>query len=185
MPNISLAFAAVLLSAGVAAAQTPAAQAPAAQTTVVPSAPVAAPPVAPAGDVIETLRASGRFSTFLKASDLVGLTAFVKGLPAVTVLAPSDSAFAQLPAGEIDRLLAQANRAELQKLVLRHLINARVPFETFKGAETSAPTLGGETIKLAGDEPPTVGGAPVSQVDVNATNGVVHVLDRVIGAPAG
>lgn len=179
MTKLTLAIAAVFLSAGVAAAQTPAAS-PAPVAAVAP----AAPPVTPAGDVIETLKASGRFSTFLKASDLVGLTAFVKGLPAVTVLAPSDAAFAQLPAGEVDRLLAQANRAELQKLVLRHLINARVPFETFKGAETSAPTLGGETVKLAGDEPPTVGGAPVSQVDVNATNGVVHVLDRVITAPA-
>ncbi len=179
MTKLPLAIAAVFLSAGVAAAQTPAAS-PAPVVAVAP----AAPPVTPAGDVIETLKASGRFSTFLKASDLVGLTAFVKGLPAVTVLAPSDAAFAQLPAGEVDRLLAQANRAELQKLVLRHLINARVPFETFKGAETSAPTLGGETVKLAGDEPPTVGGAPVSQVDVNATNGVVHVLDRVITAPA-
>ncbi len=179
MTKLPLAIAAVFLSAGVAAAQTPAAS-PAPVAAVAP----AAPPVTPAGDVIETLKASGRFSTFLKASDLVGLTAFVKGLPAVTVLAPSDAAFAQLPAGEVDRLLAQANRAELQKLVLRHLINARVPFETFKGAETSAPTLGGETVKLAGDEPPTVGGAPVSQVDVNATNGVVHVLDRVITAPA-
>ena len=179
MTKLPLAIAAVFLSAGVAAAQTPAAS-PAPVVAVAP----AAPPVTPSGDVIETLKASGRFSTFLKASDLVGLTAFVKGLPAVTVLAPSDAAFAQLPAGEVDRLLAQANRAELQKLVLRHLINARVPFETFKGAETSAPTLGGETVKLAGDEPPTVGGAPVSQVDVNATNGVVHVLDRVITAPA-
>ena len=179
MTKLPLAIAAVFLSAGVAAAQTPAAS-PAPVAAVAP----AAPPVTPAGDVIETLKASGRVSTFLKASDLVGLTAFVKGLPAVTVLAPSDAAFAQLPAGEVDRLLAQANRAELQKLVLRHLINARVPFETFKGAETSAPTLGGETVKLAGDEPPTVGGAPVSQVDVNATNGVVHVLDRVITAPA-
>ena len=179
MTKLPLAIAAVFRSAGVAAAQTPAAS-PAPVVAVAP----AAPPVTPAGDVIETLKASGRFSTFLKASDLVGLTAFVKGLPAVTVLAPSDAAFAQLPAGEVDRLLAQDNRAELQKLVLRHLINARVPFETFKGAETSAPTLGGETVKLAGDEPPTVGGAPVSQVDVNATNGVVHVLDRVITAPA-
>jgi len=180
MPKLSLAFAVVCLSAGVAVAQTPAP--PAAPVTA--TAP-AAPALAPAGDVIDTLRASGRFSTFLKASDLVGLTGFVKGLPAVTVLAPSDAAFAQLPAGEVDRLLAPANRAELQKLVLRHLINARVPFETFKGADTSAPTLGGEAVKLSGDEPPTIGGAPVSQVDVNATNGVVHVLDRVITSPAG
>ena len=179
MPKLPLAFAAHFLSAGAAVAPTPAAPlAPA-----VAAAPTA-PAVVPTGDVIDTLRASGRFSTFLKASDLVGLTAFVKGLPAVTVLAPSDAAFAALPAGEVDRLLAQANRAELQKLVLRHLINARVPFETFKGAETSAPTLGGEAVKLTGDEPPTVGGAPVSQLDVNASNGIVHVLDRVIIVPA-
>ena len=182
MTKLPLAFAALFLSAGVAVAQTPAAPAePAAP--VAPAAP-AAPALTPSGDVIDTLKASGRFTTFLKASDLVGLTAFVKGLPAVTVLAPSDAAFALLPAGEVDRLLAQANRPELQKLVLRHLINARVPFETFKGAVTTAPTLGGEAVQLSGDQPPTIGGAPVSQVDVNAANGVVHVLDRVILAPA-
>ena len=179
MKKLSLALAAVLLSAGVASAQTPS----------VPAEPAAGvapavPALSPAGDVIDTLKASGRFSTFLKASDLVGLTAFVKGLPAVTVLAPSDAAFAMLPAGEVDRLLAQANRAELQKLVLRHLINARVPFEAFRGAETSAPTLGGESIRLNGDAQPTIGGAPVAQMDVNATNGIVHVLDRVLTAPA-
>lgn len=134
--------------------------------------------------MIDTLKASGRFTTFLKAADLVGLTAFVKGLPAVTVLAPSDAAFAQLPAGEVDRLFAQANRAELQKLVLRHLVNARVPYETFKGAETSAPTLGGESVQLNGDTPPTIGGAPVSQLDVNAANGIVHVLDKVLAGPS-
>jgi uncharacterized surface protein with fasciclin (FAS1) repeats len=179
MPKFSIALLALLLSAGAAAAQTPPAP-------VAPPAPVtpALPVVTPAGDVIETLKASGQFTTFLKASDLVGLTAFVKGLPAVTVLAPADAAFAQLPAGELDRLLAQANRAELQKLVLRHLINARVPFETFKGAVTSAPTLGGEVVELNGDQPASVGGAPVVQADVMAANGVVHVLGLVISAPA-
>jgi len=179
MSKISIALLASLLSAGAATAQTPPAP-------VAPAAPVAPslPVVTPAGDVIDTLKASGQFSTFLKAADLVGLTAFVKGLPSVTVLAPADPAFAQLPAGEVDRLLAQPNRAELQKLVLRHLINARVPFETFKGAVTSAPTLGGEVVELNGDQPPTIGGAPVIQADVMATNGVVHVLGRVIPAPA-
>lgn len=178
MPKSFLAVVAILLSAGVAAAQTPAAPAAA----PAPPAP-AVPVVAPAGDVIETLRASGQFTVFLKAADLVGLTAFVKARPDVTILAPTDAAFALLPAGELDRLLAQANRAELQKLVLRHLINARLPFEAFKGAVTSAPTMGGETVQLNGDQPPTVGGAPVVQADVLASNGVVHVLGKVIATP--
>lgn len=179
MPKLSIALIALFLSAGTAAAQTP-------QAPVAPAAPVtpSLPVVTPAGDVIDTLKASGQFTTFLKAADLVGLTAFVKGLPAVTVLAPADAVFAQLPAAEVDRLLAPANRAELQKLVLRHLINARVPFEAFKGAVTSAPTLGGEVVELNGDQPPTIGGAPVVQADVMATNGVVHVLGRVLSAPA-
>lgn len=178
MPKSFLAVVAILLSAGVAAAQTPAAPAAA----PAPPAP-AVPVVAPAGDVIETLRASGQFTVFLKAADLVGLTAFVKARPDVTILAPTDAAFALLPAGELDRLLAQANRAELQKLVLRHLINTRLPFEAFKGAVTSAPTMGGETVQLNGDQPPTVGGAPVVQADVLSSNGVVHVLGKVIATP--
>ena len=59
-----------------------------------------------------------------------------------------------------------------------------MPFETFKGAVTSAPTLGGEVVELNGDQPASVGGAPVVQADVMAANGVVHVLGRVISAPA-
>lgn len=184
MSKFLLALVSVLASAGLAVAQTPA---PPATPVALPApAPVAilSAPVVVSGDVIETLRGSGQFSAFLKAADLVGLTAFVKARPDVTVLAPVDAAFGILPAGELDRLLAPANRAELQKLVLRHLINARVPFETFKGAVTSAPSMGGETLELNGDMAPTIGGAPVIQADVVATNGVVHVLGRVISPPA-
>lgn len=179
MSKSVLALVILGLTSGVALAQTPAAPAPAA-----PAAAPAQPLVSPAGDVVETLRASGQFGLFLKAADLVGLTAFVKARPDVTVLAPTDAAFALLPAGEADRLFAEANRAELQKLVLRHLINARVPFSEFKGAVRSAPSMGGEAIELNGDAAPTVGGAPVVQADVMATNGVIHVLGRTIASPA-
>lgn len=179
MLKLSLALVALLLSAGVAMAQIPAgASAPPASVSP------PAPQVVPSGDVLETLRASGQFTVLLKAADLVGLTAFVKGRPDVTVLAPNDNAFALLPAGELDRLLAPGNRADLQKLVLRHLINTRVPFATFSGAVTSAPTMGGESVELNGDQPATIGGAPVIQSDVMATNGVVHVLGKVITPPA-
>lgn len=181
MPKVFLVLAGLFLSAGVAAAQTPAAQTPAAPAAASP-APASAP-VTASGDVIDTLKASGQFTSFLKAADLVGLTAFVKSRPDITLLAPTDAAFAQLPPGEASRVFEEANRADLQKLVLRHLINARVPLADFKGAVRSAPTMGGEAVELNGDEPPSVSGSPIVQADVIASNGVVHVLGKVITPP--
>jgi uncharacterized surface protein with fasciclin (FAS1) repeats len=176
MPKVFIVIACLAMSAGVASAQTPVAP------VAVPAAPVAAP-VTPSGDVIDTLKAAGQFTTLLKAADLVGLTAFVKSRPDITLLAPTDAAFALLPPGEADRLFAEANRADLQKLVLRHLINARVPLADFKGAVRSAPTMGGQAVELNGDEPASVSGAPIVQADVAASNGWVHVLGKVIPPP--
>ncbi|OXE37623.1 MAG: hypothetical protein CGW95_00415 [Phenylobacterium zucineum] len=99
------------LMSGIAFAQTP----PAASATVAPPATPAWVPVAAAGDVIDTLKASGQFTIFLRSADAVGLTAFVKSLKDVTVLAPTDAAFRSMAPADIQALMALANRGELQK----------------------------------------------------------------------
>ncbi len=105
-------FAVLLLSGGAASAQVPAA----------PAAPSAAPallsaPVAPAGDVIETLRASGQFTTFLRAADLVGLTAFVKARPDITVVAHRDRWLMRAPdATSLANAIADTERPANAKL---------------------------------------------------------------------
>lgn len=164
------------LMSGAAFAQTPAPAAP----------PVAASlaPVAPAGDVIDTLKASGQFTIFLRSADAVGLTAFVKSLKDVTVLAPTDSAFRSMPTADIQALMALANRAELQKTVLYHFIPARVPTADFAGAARTAVTLAKLPVEMEGGKPPGVNGVAFVQMDIVTSNGVIHVIDKVLSPNA-
>ena len=164
------------LMTGVAIAQTP-----------VPAAPPAAPawmPVSTAGDVIDTLKASGQFTIFLRSADAVGLTAFVKSLKDVTVLAPTDAAFRSMPTADIQALMALANRAELQKTVLYHVIPARVPTADFMGAARTAVTLAKLPVEMQGGKPPGVNGVAFVQSDIVTSNGVVHVIDKVLSPNA-
>jgi uncharacterized surface protein with fasciclin (FAS1) repeats len=164
------------LMSGVAFAQTPA--------PVAPSVAASLAPVAPAGDVIDTLKASGQFTIFLRSADAVGLTAFVKSLKDVTVLAPTDSAFRSMPAADIQALMALANRAELQKTVLYHFIPARVPTVDFAGAARTAVTLAKLPVELEGGKPPGVNGVAFVQMDIVTSNGVIHVIDKVLSPNA-
>lgn len=168
------------LMSGVAFAQTPAAATPPAAA---PSAPVWTP-VAPAGDVIDTLKASGQFTIFLRSADAVGLTAFVKGLKDVTVIAPTDAAFRSMPAADIQALMALANRAELQRTVLYHFIPARVVTADFAGAARTAVTLAKLPVEMEGGKPPGVNGVAFVQADIVASNGVIHVIDKVLSPNA-
>ncbi|WP_304166042.1 fasciclin domain-containing protein [Phenylobacterium aquaticum] len=190
LPTRSLIAGALMaLAAGAASAQTPAAAAvPAAMPAPAAApAPVAAPPVVAAGDVVDTLKASGQFTLFLKATDATNLTGFLKANKVETVFAPSDAAFAALPAGELARLMAPANRAELQKLLIYHMINASVPSSEFKGAQRQARTMAGLPVELDGGEMLMVNDAMIVQADIMATNGVIHVINKVLSpatAPA-
>lgn len=163
---------------GVAFAQTPA---PA------PASPPAAPayvPVVASGDVIDTLKASGQFTIFLRSADAVGLTAFVKGLKDVTVLAPTDTAFRSMPTADIQALMALANRAELQRTVLYHFIPARVATADFDGAARSAITLAKLPVEMEGSKPPGVNGTAFLQSDIVTSNGVIHVIGKVLSPSA-
>jgi len=174
------ALAVLSLTASVASAQ----PAPVAQA---PAAPVVAPAVVPVvatGDVVDTLRASGQFTVFLKGTDATNLTGFLKARKDITIMAPTDAAFAALPPADLARLLAPANRGELQKLLLYHLINARVPLSEFKGAIRSAPTLAGLPVDLNGGDVLLVNAAPIQQADVLASNGVILVLSSVLNPAA-
>merc|ERR1739838_677418 len=110
----------------------------------------------------------------------LGLVDTLKGAEALTVFAPSDDAFAKLPAGTLESLSPEAAK----EIVLRHVVTAKVP----AAAVTSGPveTIGGEVIDLvktsSGGVQISYGGKKINVVaaDVNASNGVIHVLDNVI-----
>ena len=161
----------------------PAAQAGAAERAGVAGS--AGGEVKPNGDMVETLKASGQFNTLVKALDATNLTGVLKNNSNLTVFAPTDQAFAALPAGELDRLMKPENRADLQKLLTYHLVNARLDSTRIDGAKGPVPTVAGENIQLDGSgEALMVGQAQIVQPDVMASNGVIHVVDKVLSPGA-
>lgn len=167
------AAAAVALMTGFAYAQD--ASAPAAQ------APAASSPVVAKGDLIQTAEASGQFSTFLKAVGAVNLTSVLKTNQNLTLFAPTDAAFAALPAGELDKLMLPENGPMLQKVLTYHLINAKVDSTKIKGAKGEVKSVEGSPLLLDGSgATPMVDTATITQTDVMATNGVLHVVDKVL-----
>lgn len=169
------AAAAIALLAGAAHAQTADTAAPATQ------APAAASPVVAKGDLIQTAQASGQFSTFLKAISSVNLTSVLKTNQNLTLFAPTDAAFAALPADQRDKLMAPENGPLLQKVLTYHLINAKVDSSKIKGAKGEVNSVEGSPLMLDGSgETPMVDGANIVQADVMASNGVLHVIDKVL-----
>jgi len=137
--------------------------------------------VSPAGDIVETVQASGQFTTLIKALEATNLVQLLKTTPNLTVFAPTDAAFSALPAGELDRLMAEENRAELQKLLTYHVVNARLDGAKIDNSRGPVPTVAGETIQVDGvEETWMIGEARITQADINADNGVIHVVDKVL-----
>lgn len=195
------AAAAAALLAGTAHAQTP--PTPATEATppvatppsVTPAAPATtAPPAAPApsappstaapglvarGDIVETLKSSGQFETLVSALETSNMTGVLKTNANLTVFAPTDAAFAALPAGELDRLMKDP--AALQKLLTYHVVNASVDSSKIKGAKGGVATVaGGEVIVDGSGETLMANTATIVQADVRPTNGVIHVIDKVL-----
>jgi len=114
-----------------------------------------------------------------KALDATNLTGLVQKTPNLTVFAPTDAAFAALPAGQLDKLMA--DKPALQSLLTYHIINARVDATKIKGARGAVPTVAQKPVELDGSgEMLMVNNADITQSDVMASNGIVHVIDKVL-----
>ena len=171
------ASAVALISAGAASAQTPAPAAPAA---------AAAKPVAAQGDLVDTLKLSGQFNTFVGGIDATNLTGLLKTNKNLTVFAPTDAAFAAMPADQLAKL--KADKPSMQKFVLHHIVNAPIDSTKIKGAMGPVPSGAGDTIMLDGSDEAgklKVDGATITQADIRTSNGVLHVVDHVLIAGQG
>ena len=145
-----------------------------------PAAPSAAPVhIAAAGDIIQTLVASGQFTTLIKALNATNLTPVLKNNKGLTVFAPTDAAFAAyMPA---DKLMADL--PGLQKLLVHHIINAEVDSTKFKNAHGPVNDGAGGKIVLDGTGATfKADQANILQADVRATNGLIDVVDQVLKA---
>ena len=185
---VSAAAAVVLVAApATVLAQTVAPMAPmapmsAAPTPSAPSAPsMMSPNIVANGDMISTLAASGKFTILIKAIDSVNLTPVVKATPGLTLFAPTDDAFRALPPSQLSQLMAKSNAATLQRLLVYHLVNLSLDSSKIKGAKGPVPTVEQSTLVVDGSaDVLKVNDANIIQADVHATNGIIHVVDKVL-----
>jgi uncharacterized surface protein with fasciclin (FAS1) repeats len=141
---------------------------------------VAASPAA-AADIVETAVSNGSFKTLTAALQAAGLVETLKGKGPYTVFAPTDEAFKKLPAGTVETLLKPENKAQLQKVLTYHVVSGNVMSGDLKGKTTNAKTVEGSAVRIdASGNAVKVDDAVVTQADVSASNGVIHVIDSVI-----
>ena len=139
----------------------------------------------PPKDIVAVAASAGQFTTLVAAVKAAGLVETLQGPGPFTVFAPTDAAFAKLPAGTIDALLS--DKTKLASILTYHVVPGKV--------------MAGDIVKMGGASPATVNGAPVSitirdgqvyvdgarvaTADVQASNGVIHIIDSVIMPAAG
>ena len=135
-------------------------------------------------DIVDTAVAAGSFNTLAAALDAADLIGALKGDGPYTVFAPTDEAFAKLPAGTLDDLLQPSNQEKLKAILLYHVVSGKIMASDI-GAGAKPATLQGASINVvASSGGVKVNGANVVSADVTASNGVIHVIDAVILPPA-
>ena len=131
-------------------------------------------------DVVDTAVDAGSFKTLAKALQAADLVGTLKGAGPFTVFAPTDEAFAKLPAATLNDLLKPENRAKLQRILTYHVVPGRV-MSTDVVKLNSAKAVSGDTIAIkVNGSTVTVDDARVVRADVGASNGVIHVIDTVM-----
>ena len=131
-------------------------------------------------DIVGVASSAGSFNTLVAAVQAAGLVETLQGDGPFTVFAPTDEAFAKLPAGTVENLLKPENKATLVDILTYHVVPGRVSASDLAGKTTTATTVEGGRVSIDGTDGVRVETAAVIQADVPASNGVIHVIDRVI-----
>ncbi|HBN52429.1 MULTISPECIES: fasciclin domain-containing protein [Thalassospira] len=135
---------------------------------------------AKAADIVDTAVSAGSFKTLVAAVQAAGLVETLKGEGPFTVFAPTDDAFAKLPAGTVDDLLKPENKEKLVAILTYHVVPGKVMSTDIAGKEMEVASVQGDTIDVNATSGVMVDGATVTQADIEADNGVIHVIDTVI-----
>jgi uncharacterized surface protein with fasciclin (FAS1) repeats len=141
--------------------------------------------LAPAGsaagrqsNIVQTAAAAGQFKTLIKLAGVAGLAGALEGKGPLTVFAPTDAAFAKLPPATVAALMH--NRAKLRAVLLYHVLKGRITAALLVKLH-SIKTLNGQSLKVRVKKGVvTVGGVRVIKTNIGASNGVIHVIDRVL-----
>jgi uncharacterized surface protein with fasciclin (FAS1) repeats len=135
------------------------------------------------GDVVAVAAGNASFSTLVAAVKAAGLVETLQGAGPFTIFAPTNEAFAALPAGTVESLLKPENRDQLIAILTYHVVPANVPASAVKAGK--APTVNGSDLRIVIREGKVmVNDATVIQTDVEASNGVIHIIDKVMIPPA-
>ena len=179
----SLALVAAGCSAPTDKAATPAATTATADTAAM-TAPAATTTPAMAGDIVEVAMGAPQFSTLVTAVQAAGLVDTLKGAGPFTVFAPTNDAFAKLPAGTVENLLKPENKDQLVALLTYHVLPSKVMAADVAGAQVTPATVQGKTLAVDGRTGVKVNNATVTAGDIAASNGVIHGIDTVLMPPA-
>lgn len=145
----------------------------------------AVPVLAADKDIVDTAVGAGDFKTLAAALDAAGLVETLKGAGPFTVFAPTDAAFAKLPAGTVETLLKPENKQKLVEILTYHVVPGKVVAADVVKLD-EAKTVNGKMIDVQVDGGNVkVNDANVTATDVAASNGVIHVIDAVILPPEG
>ena len=132
-----------------------------------------------AADIVDTAAGNEDFSTLVAAVKAAGLVDTLKGEGPFTVFAPTNEAFAALPAGTVEDLLKPENKDKLTAILTYHVVPGKVMSTDLKD-DMKAKTAQGSEVTIDLDNGPMVNDAKVTSADIETDNGVIHVIDKVI-----
>ena len=130
-------------------------------------------------DIVDTALSAGNFSTLAAALGAAGLIEALRSEGPFTVFAPTDDAFAKIPPQALSELLQPENKAKLTAILTYHVVPGRVTSHEVANLN-SATTLQGQTVKISKQDGVKINDAKVIAPDVEATNGMIHVIDTVL-----
>ena len=139
---------------------------------------------ASAGNIVETIKATGQFSILLKAATAAGLDKTLTEPGPYTVFAPTDAAFKALPPGTLEMLMKPENKDMLKQILGFHTLFGRLTTQDLKDEKSAATTTNGQSVVL--EKKPgvvMVNDAKIDQPDLAADNGVIQVIDKVLMPP--
>lgn len=131
-------------------------------------------------DIVDTAVSAGSFNTLVAAVQAADLVDTLKSPGPFTVFAPTDEAFAALPAGTVEDLLLPQNKDRLVQILTYHVVPGKVMSGDIAGQQIQVATVEGSTVAIDATSGVTVDQATVTAADIEASNGVIHVIDTVL-----
>ena len=131
-------------------------------------------------DIVDTAVEAGQFKTLVAAVQAADLVDTLKSEGPFTVFAPTDAAFAKLPDGTVENLLKPENKDQLVAVLTYHVVSGKIMSSDIAGTKAQVPTVQGSELSVDATGGVMVNDAAVVAADIEASNGVIHVIDTVV-----